>query len=68
VRQRGTVSKKHEARILKAKANAERADREYRDAVAAAKHDPEQPASVRELAKLTGLSPATVQRWTTDTD
>jgi len=62
VRPRGTVQPADEKRILKALAAREAADQAVRDAVLAAA---ENGASVRELGKIPGLSPSTVDRWKT---
>jgi transcriptional regulator GlxA family with amidase domain len=59
---RGTVSAKHQRRILSAMRAKDAADKAFEDAVRAAADDPDQPASVRELAKLTGLAPGTINR------
>jgi hypothetical protein len=57
------VSKKHRDRIARRVAAVEAAQQALEDAVLDAHLDPVEPASVRELGKLDGLSAATVQRW-----
>lgn len=52
---------KHQAAIRRAKAAKDRADLAYRAAIRDAKNDPDEPASIRELAKFTNLSPNTVR-------
>lgn len=59
---RGTVSKKHQTAILKAKAAKDRADAGYEAAIRAAATDPEERASVRELAAFLGISKNTVSK------
>jgi hypothetical protein len=56
---RGTVPAKHQAAIRRAEAAKVRADRAYRDAIAAAAND---DASIRELAAFTGLAPNTIRK------
>jgi hypothetical protein len=57
---RGTVPAKHQAAIRRAELARVRADRAYRDAIAAAANDGD--ASIRELAAFTGLAPNTVRK------
>ena len=57
------VTPEQAARIAAAQAQAEAANQAVEDAVIAAHFDPENPASVRELGSLPGLSAATVGRW-----
>jgi methylphosphotriester-DNA--protein-cysteine methyltransferase len=55
------VSAKHQAAIRRALAAQEHADAEVRAAVRAANNDPDEPASIRELAAFLKRSPNTVR-------
>lgn len=63
IQPRGWVQDADRDRIVKALAARDAAQQEVRDAVRAATSN---GASVRELAALTGLAPATIQRWRTE--
>lgn len=54
---------KHQNAIQRAKAAVDRAEKQYGDAIRAAAAD---GASIRELAKFTGLSPNTIRKILAD--
>lgn len=53
---------KHQDAIRRAEAAKKRADQKYRDAIRAAGTDPDEKASIRELAAFTGLAPNTIRK------
>jgi hypothetical protein len=62
------VSPKHQAAIRRALAAQERADVQVRDAVRDAYNDPDEKASIRELAAFLNRSPNTVRKILSDED